>query len=459
MNGERYIEIYSKHRNRTQFPFPSLFDIPFASTQQIEYGKNAMDPVVNGMIYFYYKRQTPVDMGVLSTGTNDTVAILQSSMSTMLSTIHNYFAGCSIMILTGSTIITRTIIEYDPSLLGVVPNVSFGGASAGMTYIIYALNTPDFFHILLPKITPDYIDLVADDQACNGLYVMDETMSYGSNIVARKINFYDASLRYAYYDKPMPVGWSSNDDYTIRKTLPYQKWILPSATIQQNGFIIITLPNNANAEHGFYNNLYLYFYVDQNVYSVYYIVEYDSFFRKAKCKALSQYVNGPVPSTGDVINILSFSNDNFVPLNYIGTRVSMNQPVCYEVALLRLVLPNVTLRSGSRIAFYPYVYVELKNITSPSSSSQNTIYSNNPESGRALFIVPARDMVLPVNSQFVKLVGRMRQTIKFRPNDTLRFSVYLPDGNLFLPYQEDLPSPYEPNFRLQVHAVFAVRRL
>jgi hypothetical protein len=129
------------------------------------------------------------------------------------------------------------------------------------------------------------------------------------------------------------------------------------------------------------------------------------------------------------------------------------------VALLRLVLPNVTLRSGSRVAFYPYVYVELKNVTSPSSSSQNVIYSNNPESNRALFIVPVRDMVMPVNSQFVKLVGRMRQTIKFRPNDTFRFSVYLPDGNLFLPYQEDLPSPYEPNFRLQTHAVFAIRRL
>lgn len=459
MNGERYIEIYSKHRNRSQFPFPSLFDIPFASTPRIEYGKDASDPVVNGMIYFYYLHQTPIDTGVLSSGTNDTVAILHSSTSAMLPSIPNYFAGCLITIFTGSTFITRTIIEYEPSLLGIIPNVSFGGISSGMSYVIYDFNTPSFFHILLPKITPDYFDLVADDQACTGYYVMDETLSYGSTIVARKIKYYDASLRYAYYDEDMPAGWSINDDYTIRKTLPYQKWILPAPTTSQNGFIYVTLPNDASGQHGFYNNLYIYFYTNQQVYSVYYIVEYDSFFRKAKCKILPQYINQPIPTTNDVINIVSFSHDNFVPLNYIGTRVSLNQPVCYEVALLRLVLPNVTLKTGSRIAFYPYVYVELKNVTSPSSTSQNIIYSNNPESGRALFIVPARDMVMPVNSQFVKLVGRMRQTIKFRPNDTLRFSVYLPDGTLFLPYQDDLPSPYEPNYRLQINAVFAVRRI
>ena len=53
-------------------------------------------------------------------------------------------------------------------------------------------------------------------------------------------------------------------------------------------------------------------------------------------------------------------------------------------------------------------------------------------------MVPIRDMVLPANSHFVKLVGRMKQTVKFKPNDSFRFSVYLADGTLFLPMQQDL---------------------
>ena len=127
--------------------------------------------------------------------------------------------------------------------------------------------------------------------------------------------------------------------------------------------------------------------------------------------------------------------------------------------LVSLILPNVTLSTGSRIAFYPYLYVELTNASAPSGMSQNIIYSNNPESGRALFIISVTDVVQPGNSDFVKLLGRMRQTVKFRPNDSLRFSVYLPDGTLFTPIKSDLYSPYEPDSRLQINALFSIRRL
>ena len=53
----------------------------------------------------------------------------------------------------------------------------------------------------------------------------------------------------------------------------------------------------------------------------------------------------------------------------------------------------------------------------------------------------------------------MRQTIKFKPNDSLRFSVYLPDGTLFLPVKQDTQSPYIPDPALQIDAVFSIRRL
>lgn len=454
--AERYLEIYSKHRNRTQFPHPSLFDIPFASTKQISLGYQAYDPILNGLIYFYYQHNIPLDQGYLFTGSSDSGVVLHSTLYDHIEpSLFNYYVGCVIAILTPNGLITRIITEYHPSSLKVIPDISFNGISPNQPYVIFDFSTSEFLHLIIPNRHANYVDLLGDEQSCTGYYVMDETLSYGTKIIARLIKYYDYTLRYAYYDSEMPIEWQSSDTYSIRKTLPLEKWILPSNPYLSGGFLYITLPPEANANNNFYVGKYIYYYKSESLFSTYYIKEYDGFTRRAICFFNSSLL----PSSGDVINIVTFSHDNFSPLCYIGTMVSLNEVVCYEVALLRLVLPNVTLRTGSRIAFYPYLYVELSNITSPSSTSQNIIYSNNPDSGRALFIVPVRDMTQPLNSHFVKLIGRTRQTIKFKPNDSFRFSVYLPNGELFLPFQDDLLSPYEPNYRLQINALFAMRRL
>ena len=450
MTTERYIEIYSRHRNRTMFPHPSQFEIPFAAET-----KRVYDPVLNGMIYFTEDFSNPLDTGILGNGSNDTVLVLHSSSS--LSPIPDYYNGCVIMITTGSGLIARVITGYQPSSLSVIVNVSCFGILPNQSYVIYELNTPSMIHFMI-DLQGAHADLLNDDQACTGYYVMDETLSYGSKIVARKINYYDPLLRYAYYEEDMPPDWQLTDLYTIRKTLPYEKWTLSTPSVMSNGFLYITLPPQASGGDRFYVGTYVYFYTSYDIFSTYSIIAYDGFTRQLTCMKRNSD-NHPFPTTGDTINIVTFSHDNFSPLSYNGSLVSQNQVVCYEIALLRLTLPNVVLTSGGRIAFYPYVYVEFSNITSPSAVSREIIYSNNPESGRALFLVPVRDMVLPANSHFVKLVGRMKQTVKFKPNDSFRFSVYLADGTPFLPLQQDLQSPYEPNFRLQINATFSIRRL
>ena len=162
----------------------------------------------------------------------------------------------------------------------------------------------------------------------------------------------------------------------------------------------------------------------------------------------------------DTINITSFSNDNFSPLSYNGSMVSQNQTVCYEVSLISLTLPNLALSAGSRIAFYPFVYVEFVNATSPSGASNQIIYSNNPASNKALFIAAVGNVSNPGQQSFVNLTGgSMTQTIKFKPNDNLRFSVYLPDGSLFEPLAVEIYSPYPPDIKSQIDAVFGFRRL
>jgi hypothetical protein len=161
-----------------------------------------------------------------------------------------------------------------------------------------------------------------------------------------------------------------------------------------------------------------------------------------------------------IINISSFKCDNFTPLSYIGSMVSINEPVCYEVDLISLTLPNASLLTGSRISFYPYVYVEFANATAPNGASRELIYSNNPNSQRALFIAATPNQVAPLLSTFVTLSGGgMSQVVKFKPNDNLRFSVYLSDGTLFQTLETDFYSPYVPSRRVQIDALFSIRRI
>ena len=492
----RYIEIYSAHRNRNRYPYPSGFIIPFSPTRQLGNGSYATDPLLNGAIYYTWKGSMVVDQGVLKTGSRDSLPLLEVSNDHQQPSISNFYVGYHLVIQTSLEMETRIILGYNPANVGVAPNISYNGVSnAGQPYVIFEMSTRDFIHLPAVDIYGNYLQEY--DQVYNGYYVMDETLSNGTTIVARQIRYYDQALRYGYYDEPMPAGWNVDDAYTLRKSLPIEKWTLeqPSHINQdpllgQVGLLVITLPAGANSEDDFYTGKYIYFatnipYQEYNmfsstfhpIYGTYYIVSYQGATREALCyydgnadappnyptyPSINPVVNPPGTQMqkGDSINIVAFTSDNYSPLNYIGSMLSQNQTVCYDISLVNLTLPNVTLSTGSRIAFYPYVYVEFSNGTTPSGASNDIIYSNNPESGRALFIAAVTDMVQPILGSFVKLDGgSMVQTVKFKPNDSIRFSVYLPDGTLFLPVDQDILSPYNPNSLLQINAVFSIRRV
>lgn len=158
--------------------------------------------------------------------------------------------------------------------------------------------------------------------------------------------------------------------------------------------------------------------------------------------------------------IYNFTKDNCVPFNYTGSVISQQEQVCYQVDLLNLILPNVllALNPGSRITFYPYVYVELINVGT--GANRNIIYSNNPNSTKMLFRCPINDVPNPIFSSFVKIDGDgMSQTIKFKPNDNFFFAVYLGNGNVFETLLKDNFSPLPPKGFLQISASFAFKRL
>jgi hypothetical protein len=160
--------------------------------------------------------------------------------------------------------------------------------------------------------------------------------------------------------------------------------------------------------------------------------------------------------------ILPFSYDNAVPFSYSGSLVSQQEEVCYEIELLNLVLPNTNLSTGqgSRIAFYPYVYVEFTNVSGASAGVKNIIYSNNPNSNKSLFRCPVTDVSNPIVTNFINLSSDgMVQTIKFKPNDNLKFAVKLSNGEVYSTTCPERYSPFPPVLEEQISAVFSIKRV
>lgn len=244
----------------------------------------------------------------------------------------------------------------------------------------------------------------------------------------------------------------------------------------------IFLPSTANQNDNFYNGKYIYIYPNKvtnnqttilenikgscfyiqsyigNGYNACYVISVDTPDVKTDSIYPSYINNKPsIILPGTKINIVSFLENNYIPLIYTGSTISQTQLVAYEISLLQLVLPNLILETGSYISFYPYVYVEFS--VSNQRLSQ-TIYSNNPNSNKAIFLVPIRDIKYKTQTPFIKLRGgSMVQTVKFKPNDSLRFSVYLPNGKLFKTIPYDYYSPSDPNPFVQINAVFGIERI
>lgn len=177
---------------------------------------------------------------------------------------------------------------------------------------------------------------------------------------------------------------------------------------------------------------------------------------------LDQNGNSLIPTTNTPVEIMQFSYDNLNPFVYTGSLVSQQDMVCYEIQLLDVVLPNATLSvgEGGRIAFYPYVYVTLQNVSASGAGLTNVLYSNNPNASQVTFRAPIYDIQNPINSAYIKIDGDgMVQTIKFKPNDTLYFSVTLPNGQVFNTVITDTTSPAPPNNYAQVSALFGMKRI
>lgn len=169
----------------------------------------------------------------------------------------------------------------------------------------------------------------------------------------------------------------------------------------------------------------------------------------------------PAPTIGGTTRceVMGFNVDNYSPFTYNGSLASQNQSVSYDVTLNSIVLPNVILSTGGRIAYYPYVYVEIENVSTTTGANKNMIYSNNPNAYRAIFKVPITDLNHPATTPFIKLTCGMTQTMTFKPNSDMMVTVRLPGGSVFRPQADDTSYGQTPNTMLQLSILFGLTRI
>ena len=183
-------------------------------------------------------------------------------------------------------------------------------------------------------------------------------------------------------------------------------------------------------------------------------------------------------TTNDYYELLPFSRDNSKPLKYQGTS-TMNQPVCYSVRLVNIAIPFIIrsymdnngsefdekaiidVANGGTIDQYPCFYVCL--YSDIHRDNIQTIITNNPNTSYAVFRVPISSGDTPGPKKIMSQTNFTRcdmcPVIKLLPNDTFRMTVMLPNGEILSFRQKDNLSPKEPNYKLQISALFELNRM
>ena len=487
MSNNRYLEIDSSYRNREEFPNPSNFTVLIA--QSGTRGKlRAYDPVSDAAPIIEWTASGILSGTTVANIANTTtrflacfppIAPIQPSTTPRNQRL-NYYRGLPITIGADNTLIVSS--EYTSTVGGsecfwitVLPALS---AVPGVAVVITLTQIFD---------TTNGLFWVPTSFSADEFYT--ESVLWNDNITVTNqsvpILSYDGDTHTVGVD-PLLVGdWVGTDTISIRRRPPQVASVLPSQVapvpvppLTSNQVVI---PPTLSGTYQYYTGSFIRFSSGANEGISCRITDYTGGLsvKPGTDVPPGDPDNPPVPINpytvtfqckpgvtlvplvaGDGFEILQFTRDNAVPFDYTGSLVSQQEMVCYEIELINLVIPNTTLESGGRVAFYPYVYVELQNVSGASSGTNSIIYSNNPNARRMLFRAAMDDIANPVLAPFIKIDGDgMVQTVKFKPNDNLKFGVYLPNGDPLETVIKDSMSPAIPDPLVQVSAMFSIRRL
>ena len=497
MSNNRYIEFDSTYRNRNEWPLASEFEIPISqSGRKGQY--DALDPVCLSTPLFawssnaFYRSSPSLDniAGLVANPATFPVAYTDDPSILILETnffqqLKNYYVNAVLELSQGGVKKYRRIIEY--TFLGIT---TVGAPPVELAQVTLSSPLPDGY--IVPGTTtfiiydPTDISDTSNPQffipagriqknAYNSYLLYNETQNQ-----YRKVSGYNFDTHLLTVDTTGSVsatstsgpitGWGLTDNYSLRKEAPnYPTLNGTNPVVVSATTSVITISGTNPSSDDYYKNCALRILPASGTY------EYDltspngdsriitsSTYSAGNLTLTVSPAFGSAPVVGTDVEILFFSYDNLNPFTYTGSLVSQQQMVCYEIELLNVILPNETLAvgEGGRIAFYPYVYVEISNVSAAEARLKNIIYSNNPNAVKVTFRVPIDDVINPIISNYVRVDGDgMVQTIKFKPNDNLFFRVTLANGESYETILPEYYSPSPPNPSAQISAAFSIRRL
>lgn len=467
MNVTKYLEFSSMYRNRNEWPLPSNFEILISQTGTND-KKNALDPISNfaSLLTFTGSFRTDVNSATV-TGTISltTPQITTSSTTTNFYIIpdtsgslrneDNFYNGAIIELTNGTDVVRRNIqshkyITDDLAQISILNPIPDSILSNTTTWTITNPTDLSISRVFIP------FSPLSDN------YWINFKLHNITKNEYQTIQDFDGKKGIAYLGNNI-TGWDIADLYAIRKNIPNEYKF--GGTSVNN---VVILDTSSSDIDNFYKGDFIQilyqktpsipYQASLNIIDTYKIVEYNGQTKEAKLNKTPYF---PLDSSYSY-ELLPFTTDNAVPFNYSGSLVSQQESVCYEIELISLILPNKNLivGRGGRIAYYPYVYVELQNISSASSGNINTMYSNNPNATKMLFKCNVDDVPNPLTTPFIKIDSDgQKQTVKFKPNDNMKFSVRLPNGEIFQTEGTEYFNPIEPNPLMQISAIFSIKRL
>lgn len=453
--SKSYISISSAYRNRNQFPNPAQFDLPIS-----QYGDNitpeqAVDPVISSYPILAFDCSIFPLVDNFMGGTN-TEPILSPppALPSGYPIGDDFYTGLELKDNASGEIVSIT--SYDSLTHRVTINPAFSETWTAVTYTISFPIYVSTTNIFIPSGTYN-----------NGAYVGYSLEDVTINEI-RTISNYDGDNRIATVSVAFGAGWANTDTYSLRPSAPFVfgQAVLAVGTYTYLGttYQYVRLAATSAGTEDVYKNCYFFdntLYIAGTTPNFSLIVKYWGVPPVGSglpnnVALLKTTLTTLAPA--DVYDILGFTRDNFSPL--VFNKTITDQLACYEVELVSLVLPNVDILSssgGGRAINIPYVYVEFSNYN---TNMTDLISSNNLSANRALFLVSLNDYPSIFNSPFVRVDGGSQlQILKFKNGDNFKFSVYLPNGELFITTTEDFFSPLAPNNSLQIEMTISVRRL
>jgi len=274
-----------------------------------------------------------------------------------------------------------------------------------------------------------------------------------SSVDYATISSYNSTTQVVTFTSNLSGTVTAGSDYVIRKNKPLYIGNISSIITGQTVYTL--------------GGTYSYGSIPQDTNSIYYLrirksgtASLDNVIVQVTITGTNQItLSSPLAlQINDSIEIIGPGQNIITSLRYASGGAQSIQAGDYELELLWLSVPNQVLDVGygGTLDRYPYIYCSL--YTGITNTSQQVLYSNNPNTSRVLFKVPVNEYF--GDTSFITLKdSKAKQTVYFDPSQDLFFELSLPDGTVISFNEFDNMPPYPPNPFLQINILVSMKKI